>query len=150
MNPITLDPVAAYDKWLSAPETLTSDERLVSLVREFEILADMEGWYHFFTYDHYLCFYEEVKSGLQTVGDTDSLGVLADHEQYLRRHGVAMEPDAIEAFLFAQEAEASHDEAISDWGDEFNRHYETRWAKIAQYLQGRGIEMRYAEEIHAS
>lgn len=129
-----LSPLEVYRQGLKAPEALTAEERLVYLLLELETYADMEGWDHFFT-TPLMRYYDELRSGLQAIGDPDSVGVLDHYAAFLSSHGVAMEPGAIEQFCCDQGTEAH------DWREDYGRHAETRWRRVREWLGQRGIEL---------
>ena len=138
MEDIVFDPSIIYRRGLSDPKALTPEERFVYLVMDLETLADMEGWDHFFMYSSggYL---NELKAGLSSAGDTASLAVLEDYEGRFLQQGIAMEPEALEDFIMAQDD--SYFANDRDWRDEFTAVIEERWKKIQQYLQGKGIHL---------
>jgi len=129
-----LSPLEVYQRGLRDPEALTGEERLVYLLIELETYADMEGWDHFFT-TPLMRFYEELKGGLQAAGDLRSAGVLNRYEEFLRSHGVALEPDAIEEFCGAADTDGG------DWHEEYSRLNEARWERIREWLRSRGITL---------
>lgn len=104
------------------------------LVLEVEICADMEGWDHFFTMEQ-VRYLGELKTGLQTVGDTASLAVIEDYERDLAAHGVAMDAEAIADFL-ARQGDVDTDR---DWRQEFSELAERRWGCVQEHLHGKGI-----------
>ncbi|MGV3723259.1 MAG: hypothetical protein ACO1SX_20355 [Actinomycetota bacterium] len=98
MSAAILDAYQVYDRGLADPDALTPEERLVYLLLEVEICADMEGWDHFFTMEQ-VRYLGELKAGLKAVGDRASFAIIEDYEQCFAAHGVAMEAEAVGEFL---------------------------------------------------
>lgn len=139
MSASVLDPTAVYKRGLRDPEGLTAAERLVFVLMEFETLMDMEGWDDFFT-SKWLRYYPELKRGLAAADDTESLAVLDDYEQHLKERNVALEADAIGAFLVAQSEE--YFRGCRDWRDEYSRLSDRRWRKVTDHLRTLGLELQ--------
>jgi hypothetical protein len=127
-----------YKRGIANPDNLDSDERLVYLLMELETYMDMEGWDHFFTTDK-MRYYAELKGGLKSAGDKQSLEVLEHYEHYLRALGVEMQPNAIDAFLCVRDD--SELDSCRDWRTDYNRLNDVRWQKVRVYLRGRGVEL---------
>lgn len=137
MENTNINVIEIVDRGLRDPQSLTPEERLIYFISELEILADMEGWDHFFFSTTSAPHFEELKAGLQAIGDTDSLAILNDYECQLLNQGATMEPEALGRFLAAQsDAYFANDR---DWREEFSDLQEQRWEKIGQYLNDRGI-----------
>jgi hypothetical protein len=134
---VIIQSLDCYLKALKDINALTSEERQVFILMEFETLMIMEGWDHFFTYDWHLKFYPELKQTLQIIDDNDSLSVLNNYEQHLYEKGVPIEAKAIENFVFSQEL--SYFRNSPDWTKLYNEFAEERWNKMSKYLAKKGI-----------
>jgi len=138
MNTISLDAGEVYDRGLANCDLLTPEERLVYLLLEVEICADMEGWDHFFTMEQ-VRYLGELKAGLEAVGDRASLSVIKDYERGLAAHGVPMEAEAVAAFLERQGDD--YFDQDRDWREEYTALAETRWRRVKEYLRGQGLQL---------
>ena len=133
-----LDAMEVYERGLRDAESLTHAERLVYVLVELETYADMEGWDHFFTTDK-LRSDPELKAGLVSSGDSESVEVLEDYERYLASHGVPLEADAIEEFLCSQ---SNNDLAnCRDWHEDYSRLGPARWEKVKAHLRRGGLAL---------
>ena len=94
-----LDPMEIYDKGLRDLASLQGAERLVFMLQDFDNVMEMEGWDHFFLYEHYFIWYSEMKEWLRKIRDKQSLAVLNDYENHLNARGVTLSPSEIERFL---------------------------------------------------
>ena len=139
MRVYELDASEIFERGLNDPQSLMPEERLVYLVRELEILADMEGWDQFFVSTTSAPYFEEMKAGLSAVGDLDSLAVLNDYEHQLSEQGIVMEPAPLGRFLATRSDDYFANDR--DWCEEFSDFQEQRWEKIRQYLSERGIRL---------
>jgi hypothetical protein len=135
----TLNREEAYSRGQGEFASLTPDERLVFLLVQFETLMDMEGWDDFFT-SKWSPYYSELKQGLVLAGDRDSLEVFEDYEEHLRTRGVSLDPEALDAFLTAQNN--AYFESCRDWRDDYTDLATQRWSKVSEYLRAHGITLR--------
>ena len=134
-----LDTSINFKRGLENPDSLSPAERLVYLLMNFEALMNMEGWDHFFSYDHEIRYYNELKEGLKTAGDFESVEVLEDYERHLSENGVALSPEAIDAFLCRQGDDYFRD--CRDWRDDYSKLDTNRWQKVSDYLARLGIAL---------
>jgi len=130
-----LDIQAVYSRGLVDPKSLTSQERLVYLLVDLEICADMEGWDHFFMHSG-IESYPKILAGLRAAGDMESLEILQDYERHFLEHGVAFDSDAISDFV--RDASDEYLQACRDWREDYSRLAEARWQKVKDYLSQYG------------
>ena len=133
-----LDPIEIYARGLRNLELLEGPERLVFLLQEFDILMDMEGWYHFFLYEHHFKLYSEMKDWLSTIDDRQSLVVLGDFEARLKSRGVPLESAEIETFFDSQD---DYFRACPDWCEQYTACRAGRWQKAIAYLETAGLRL---------
>ena len=134
-----LDPAAVYDRGLADLSSLQGVERVIFMLQDFDNLMEMEGWDHFFLYENHFRWYGEFKEWLFLLGDSASLSVLKDYENYLKAHNVGLCPREIENFLSSlEEAELS---GQVDWREQFCALRADRWARATAFLRSRGVAL---------
>lgn len=136
MDGRTIDASDVFERGLKNPDALTEAELMVFLFLDLQIIMEMEGWDHFFATDR-MRFYPQLKSGLQRIGDAESLRVIEDYEALLGTHGVPMESDAIDSYVCGGLAE----DDTRDWREEYLAHTEQRWELVRRYLVQRGFQL---------
>ena len=134
-----LDPIEIYDRGLGNLASLQGAERFIFMLLDFDNLMEMEGWDHFYLYDHHFAWYGEMKEWLLRIGDDESLAVLYDYESYLNAHGIKVSPSAINEFDYDSEA---YSLACNQWRDRYCELRELRWSKTIAYLELQGIQVR--------
>ena len=132
-TPLDID--AVYRRGLADAKSLTPEERLVFLIVDIQICADMEGWDHFFVYSG-MQYYQELIAGLKAAGDVESLEVLQDYEQHFRERGIAFESEAISDFL--RDPPPEYLSSCRDWREDYTRLTDVRWKKVQDYLSSHG------------
>jgi hypothetical protein len=135
----TYDLIEINERGLQDKSTLNATEMALFILLEFDLLMEMEGWDHFFLYQHHFDGYEPMKSWLRKIGDEESLGFLADYESHLAQRGVSLVPRAIELFLNAQDD--AYLNACPDWREQYVVLGERRWDKTSSYLERQGIAL---------
>jgi len=133
-----LDPNEVYDRALSrgGQAGLDEDERVIYVLKEFEVFIQMEGWFGFFTGSRaYL--YPELRRSLELCGASGSLAVLDDFEAYLGRSGVEIEEEAIATWYEG----ASVPSPLPDWAERFTAQDDERWAQLRRYLASRDVKL---------
>lgn len=135
-----LDPGDIYDRGLNELKALVGPERLVFMLQDFDNMMEMEGWEHFFLYEHHFAWYAEMKDWLSRMGAPSSLGVLSSFESYVRAKGFELSPSGIEAML------ATHEEAEAedgpDWREKYCELRDERWSAAATYLETQGFALQ--------
>jgi hypothetical protein len=134
-----LDPMDIYDRGLRDLSCLQGPDRLVFMLHDFDNLMEMEGWDHFFLYEHHFFWYSEMKDWLRTIGDKASLAVLQDFESHVRVHGVALVPPEFESFLNA--GGDAYLRTGPDWRMQYCELRPARWAQASAYLEGQGLRL---------
>lgn len=134
-----IHPARVYERGLIKPESLSSLERLVFLLLDFQNVIDMEGWDHFFMDEERLALYPELKQWLSDVGDRTSLAILEDYERHLGKHGIALEPNSLQAFLSRQKK--SYFRSSADWRDLYTQAEDQRWQKVREYLNKHAVQL---------
>jgi hypothetical protein len=133
-----LDPMEIYDRGLRDLASLQGAERLLFMLQDFDNLMEMEGWEHFFLYEHHFIWYAEMKEWLHTIGENSSLAVLQNYESYLKARGVALSPSAIENSDARGEA---HSLACNDLCNRYCELRSVRWARAAAHLESQGVRI---------
>lgn len=136
----SLDPLAVYNKGLAGLDYLAGAERLVFMLQDFENLMEMEGWDHFYLYEHHFAWYAEMKDWLQQIGAVGSLAVLDSYEMHVQSQGFEVSPTGIEALLRSR-----GDQDLPDWVGEYCALREDRWAKATALLASRGVVLEPAK-----
>ena len=139
-----LDPLEIYDRGLADLDRLQGPERLIFILQDFDNLMEMEGWVHFFLYEHHVAWYAEMKAWLSRIGAEASLDILNDHEGYVLSHDCDVSPAGMEALLQAAD-EDEYNERLCEWTDQYCAHREDRWAKAAAFLSNQGLELLVTE-----
>lgn len=134
-----LDTVDIFHRGNENLSSLHGAERLVFMLQDFDLLMEMEGWDHFFIYDHYFAWYSEFKEWLNTIDDRRSLAVLEDYERHLVDRGISLLPEAIDEFLSLQDD--AYLNSCPDWREQFLELTKYRWARARAYLRGEGLEL---------
>ena len=134
-----LDPMEIYYRGLRDLTFLQSAERLLFMLQDFDNLMEMEGWEHFFRYQHHFIWYAEMKEWLHTIGENFSLAVLQDYESYLKVNGVELSPEAIANSDAMGEA---HSLACNDLCNRYCELRSVRWAKAMVHLENQGIRIQ--------
>jgi hypothetical protein len=112
----------------------------VFMLQDFDNLMEMEGWDHYFLYEHHFVWYSEMKDWLRRIGDEASLAILSDYEAHVRSRGFEFSPAGVEDFL------TSTDETcFPDWRDQYCDLRASRWAKASAYLERQGLTLEGAE-----
>jgi hypothetical protein len=137
---VRLDPSEIYERGLQDLARLVGAERLVFMLQDFDNLMEMEGWDHFFLYDHHFIWYPEMKDWLRAIGDVASLAVLDNYESHLKRNGVPISSEKIRLFLSAQDD--SYLEDCPDWCEQYCELRTVRWAKVSEYLESHGQQLQ--------
>ncbi len=141
MNPQrSFGPMDLYERGMADADSLTPEERYVYIIMEIETLSELEGWDGFFL-SPMVRFLPEAKQHMAAAGDRKSLAVLDDYESHLWAADISMEPEAIKAFLDAQDDEYRN--ARRDWRAAFDELVDSRWELARAYLLARGIELTY-------
>jgi hypothetical protein len=138
MGKRTIDLNRVFERGVENPDALDSHELAVFAILQLEILADMEGWDHFFTTTT-LRFYSALKAALVEAEDFRSLQVLESYEAYLRFRSVPFTPEHIEAFV-----SSLSDQGLAtdpDWHESFSAASGDRWLKIERWLATHGREL---------
>ncbi len=135
-----LDPHDIYDRGLDDLDSLRGPERLVFMLQDFDNMMEMEGWEHFFLYEHHFAWYEEMQDWLNRIGAASSLAVLSSYETYVHAAGFELSPAGIEAMLEAQE-DAETQEG-PDWCERYCDLREERWTAAAAFLVTQGFELQ--------
>lgn len=138
-----LDPLAIYDRGLADLNNLAGPERLVFMLQDFDNLMEMEGWDHFFLYEHHLAWYAEMKEWLRQIGDEASLAVLSDYESHVSSEGFELSPAGIEALLRSKDNE--YYRSCPDWCGQYCALREDRWARASAFLTSHGLALQMAE-----
>ncbi|EOK5797836.1 hypothetical protein ACM6VE_004580, partial [Vibrio parahaemolyticus] len=125
------------DKGLTNFELLTEDEWLIFVVAYIEIVADMEGWDHFFTYN--MDWYPVLVKSLQLSGDDVSLEILQNYEQHFANLKVSFDAKSIDTFLAS--ASSRYLNSCPDWRELFSDAAEQRWLKIEAYFRSHGVKI---------
>lgn len=128
---------AVYEKGLEDLTSLQTHERLIFVLLDFETLMDMEGWDHFFMYEHSLAHYPELKEWLLKIEDHASFAVLQKFEQCVNDPQALSSADAYERYC----SSVSDTERINgpDWRKDYSNLSEQRWGKVAEFLKDREL-----------
>jgi hypothetical protein len=137
-----LDPMDIYERGLRDLSSLRGEERLVFMFQDFDNLMEMEGWDHFFTYEHHFIWYAEMTESLRKIGDEASLCVLENYENHLKARGVGMSPGEIRTFL--NSTADDYLAACPDWCGQYCELREDRWTKANTYFRNQGVELLMA------
>jgi hypothetical protein len=140
---VILDPIDIYDRGLRDFSSLQGAERLVFMLQDFDNLMEMEGWDHFFLYEHHFIWYCEMKEWLHLIGDRASLTVLEDYERHLTRYGVPFSPVGIQNFLNTQDNVYLCE--CPDWRGQYCELRRDRWAKAMAFFKCHHLEVLVAE-----
>jgi hypothetical protein len=140
---VPLDPLAVYDKGLASLARLVGVERLVFMLQDFDNLMEMEGWDHFFVYEHHFAWYAEMKEWLGQIGASTSLAVLDDYESHVRSMGFEVLPAGIEALMRSRN-EASY-QGCPDWCARYCALREDRWMRATAFLSSQGVSLQTTE-----
>jgi hypothetical protein len=133
-----IDLAATHQRGLADRDSLAPHERLVYLLVDLELSADMEGWDHFFIHSRQED-YATIFAGLRAAGDEASLAVLQDYERHFHEHGVAFTPSAICVFL--DDASDQYLRSCRDWHADYTALGEERWQKLTDSLHQHGYQL---------
>ncbi len=143
-----LDPLAIYERGLADIASLDGVERLLFMLQDFDNLMEMEGWDHFFLYDHHFAWYAEMKDWLRRIGDEASLAVLGDYESRVQANGFEVSPAGIEAWL--QEEDEADEPGQPDWCGQYCTLRQARWERALAYVAGQGFAVNTADPSAAA
>jgi hypothetical protein len=144
----SLDPLTVYDKGLEGLDRLAGVERLVFMLQDFDNLMEMEGWDHFFLYEHHFAWYAEMKDWLRGIGAAASLAILEDFEAHVRSQGFEVSPTGIESLVRSREE--GYDQLCPDWCGQYCALREDRWSKATALLSSQGVALQTAEPFAAA
>jgi hypothetical protein len=128
-----LDTLEIYERGLSDPTCLTSDERFLYLLIEVETYSMMEGWDGFFRSSVTMPYYAELKSGLQMINAESSLAVLTAYEVEVTRLGFTVTDDGINDML-ASDVFAGIG-VPHNYSDDWFASSEEMWEKVRSYFR---------------
>ncbi|MBC8138279.1 MAG: hypothetical protein H8F28_20565 [Fibrella sp.] len=129
-----------YERGLSDPTSLSSDERLLYLVQEIEVYSMMEGWHGFFRSPVRMPYYNEMKTGLEMINANASLAVLTAYEREVTGLGFAMTSDGIDDMV-SSDVFGDLDPPC-DYTDDWSRHSDEIWELVRGYLAKKDIILR--------
>jgi len=134
-----LDPLEIYDRGLQDLSVLQGPDRLVFMLQDFDNLMEMEGWDHFFRYEHHFAWYGEMKEWLHLIAERESLAVLESFETYLDGRGVPLLPDSMESPTSTNDPD--YESKCVQWCSLYSEGRGRRWARAAAYLRSQGVEL---------
>lgn len=137
-----LNPLAVYNRGLADLDSLVGVERLVFMLQDFDNLMEMEGWDHYYLYEHHFAWYAEMKDWLRQIGDEASLDVLNDYEAHVQSKGFPVSPSGIEALLVSSDGVPY--QSRPDWCGRYCAMREDRWARVAEFLSVQGMALQTA------
>jgi len=140
-----LDPMAIYDRGLAELDSLSGAERFVFMLQDFDNLMEMEGWDHFFLYEHHFAWYSEMKDWLRRIGDESSLAVLSNYESHVSSNGFEVSPSGIEALLKAKDE--NYYRTCPDWCGRYCDLREARWARASAFFMSQGLALQTGEPV---
>ncbi len=138
-TPIPINPLEVLGRADTDPQSLKPYEKLVFTLYNFDLIADMEGWDHFFTHEHHFAWYDEMKHWLDKIDDIPSLSLLEEYENHLATQGVEVNPAAINEHLCL--ANQNNFETPRDWRNDYSELRPRRWNKANFYLQQNGYQL---------
>ena len=138
-----LDPMTIYDRGLAGLDSLVGVERLIFMLQDFDNLMEMEGWDHFFLYEHHFVWYAEMKEWLRTIRETASLAVLGDYEGHVISKGFEFSPTGIDGLLRSKDEPYYRN--CPNWCDQYCAFRASRWANASAYVESQGLMLQTAE-----
>ena len=135
----TVDVFEILDKGIDSIESLTDFELQFFCVAYLELLADMEGWDHFFTYS--INLYSPLRESLKQVNDRYSLDVLDNYETHFNTYNVSFDQKSIGQFLL--NVDDSYLLSCPDWREMFSELSPSRWDLFKQYYLKHGYDILY-------
>jgi hypothetical protein len=104
---------------------------------------EMEGWDHFYLYEHHFAWYSEMKNWLQQIGAATSLVILGEYEAHVRAQGFEVSSAGIEALMRSRDD--SYFQRCPDWCGQYCDLREDRWARATALLSSQGVALQTAE-----
>jgi hypothetical protein len=136
---IKLDASKIYKEGQNNWRQMPIHNAIIYILIEYNIINDMEGFFHFFLYDHHFEKLPLLKQALAEIGDDDYLIQLTDFEETVIDAGYSFNPTGIEEFWLA--LDASDSLPPESWQKAWYDGIDKRWDLAKTYLVQLGFSL---------